>query len=183
MLATKTDRLRVTTADYPPLVHFSATISHFDDFRCILEDVLRTVMFCKSSVVWTRPLTHINYYGIVRCYWSVLIYFFNKSFTDDAFFPRKIEPLCFRLIKMPNLDPTCCQNFIPISNLSFISKTLELSLQLLLYLEDSNLVLEQIIRRKLLFTQISRTYLATDKSKVSLLTVFDISVAFYMVDH
>lgn len=48
----------------------------------------------------------------------------------------------FPALKKPNLDPSVCQNYRPISNFSFLSKTLErlVSFQLLPYLEHSGVL-------------------------------------------
>src|SRR6218665_1164490 len=52
-------------------------------------------------------------------------------------------PLVFPTLKKPNLDPDLCQNYRPISNLSFLSKTLErlVSFQLLPYIEQQDFFL------------------------------------------
>src|SRR6218665_1386682 len=83
-------------------------------------------------------------------------------------------------------------NFRPISNLSFISKTLERlgSLQLLPYLERSGLLptYQSGFRANhstetALLSLLSDIYSAIDKSQLSLLALFDVSAAFDMVDH
>src|SRR6218665_3079435 len=79
-----------------------------------------------------------------------------------------------------------------LSNLSFISKTLErlVSLQLLPYLENSGLLptYQSGFRANhsaetALLSLLSDIYSAIDKSQLSLLALFDVSTAFDMVDH
>src|SRR6218665_1218599 len=64
----------------------------------------------------------------------------KEKVRSSAF--AEASSIVFPSLKKPNLEPTNCQNFRPISNLSFISKTLErlVSLQLIPYLENSDLL-------------------------------------------
>src|SRR6218665_3501577 len=90
--------------------------------------------------------------------------------------------------RSPSLDPSLCQNYRPIANLSFLSKTLErlVSLQLLPYLEQSGLLLSMQSgfrahhsTETALLLLLSDIYTAID----TLLALFDASSAFDMVDH
>src|SRR6218665_477506 len=94
--------------------------------------------------------------------------------------------------KKPNLDPNACLNYRPISNLSYLSKTLErlVSAQLVPYLEQSGLLPPTQSGFKghhstetLLLALLSDIYTAIDRSNLSLLALFDVSAAFDMVDH
>ena len=100
--------------------------------------------------------------------------------------------LVFPTLKKPNLDANLCQNYRPISNLSFLSKTLErlVSLQLLPYLEKSGLLppsqsgfRTNHSTETVLLSLLSDIYSAIDRSQLSLLALFDVSAAFDMVDH
>src|SRR6218665_2835410 len=97
-----------------------------------------------------------------------------------------------RSFKKPKLDPTSCQNVIPISHSSFMSKPLEhpISSQLLRYFQSSGLLpthqsgfrgnhSTEPVHRSVL----SDIYSVVDKSKVSFLSLFAVFADFDMVDH
>ena len=97
------------------------------------------------------------------------------------------------VIKRAGLDPTDPGNFQPIANVSFISKVIEkiIAYQLVLYLEANNLIpaIQSGCFRKghstetLLLRLLSDIYGAIDHSQLTLLALFDVSVAFDTVDH
>ena len=100
--------------------------------------------------------------------------------------------MVFPSLKKPNLNPNLCKTFRPISNLSFLSKTLVriVSIQILPYLELSGLLPSHQSgfranhsTETALLSMLSDIYSAIDKSQVSLLALFDVSSAFDMVDH
>src|SRR5688572_30921494 len=89
-------------------------------------------------------------------------------------------------------DTNLCQNYRPISNLSFLSKTLErlVSLQLLPYLEQSGLLppnqsgfRAHHSTETALLSLLSEIYSAVDRTELTLLALYDVSAAFDMVDH
>src|SRR6218665_3919741 len=135
----------------------------------------------------------VNYTLVtVRRCRSIFALCFNRSLKEGYIPPSQKRALVFPFFKKPNLDPTNCQNFRPISNLSFISKTLErlVSLQLLPCLENSGLLptYQSGFRANhstetTLLSLLSDIYSAIDKSQLSLLALFDVSAAFDMVDH
>ena len=121
-----------------------------------------------------------------------MLYVFSRSLREGYIPPSQKRALVSPSLKKPNLDPTNCQNFRPISNLSSISKTLErlVSLQLLLYLENSGLLpaYQSGFRTNhstetALLSLLSEMYSAIVKCQLSLLAFFDVSAAFDMVDH
>ena len=121
-----------------------------------------------------------------------LLYLFNRSLSEGCIPASQKCALVFPALKKSDLDPNLCQNYRPISNLSFISKTLErlVSMQLLPYLERSGLLPSRQSGYRAnhstetaLLALLSDIYSAIDKSQVSLLALFDISAAFDMVDH
>ena len=100
--------------------------------------------------------------------------------------------LVFPTIKKPGLDTHDPLNFRPISNLSFLSKTIEQLVihRLLPYLERSGLLpsFQSGFRshhstETVLLKLLSDTYLAMDRSELTLLALFDVSAAFDTVDH
>src|SRR6218665_999992 len=121
-----------------------------------------------------------------------LLYLFNRSLSE-GFLPSFLKcSIIFPALKQSSLDPSLCQNYRPIANLSFLSKTLErlVSLQLLPYLEQSGLLpsMQSGFRahhstETALLSLLSDIYTAMDKSHVTLFALFDASSAFDMVDH
>ena len=121
-----------------------------------------------------------------------LLYMFNRSILEGHLPASQKRAIVFPTLKKPNLDPNACQNYRPISNLSFLSKTLErlVSLQFLPYLEQSGLLPSSQSgfrahhsTETALLSLLSDIYSAVDKSQVTLLALFDVSSAFDMVDH
>jgi len=92
--------------------------------------------------MWTRPTTPFVISDILDDLAPFLGYLFNRSLAEGCIPPSQKRALVFPSLKKPNLDTNLCQNYRPISNLSFLSKTLErlVSLQLLPYLEQSGLL-------------------------------------------
>src|SRR6218665_2124609 len=121
-----------------------------------------------------------------------LLYLFNRSLSE-GFLPSSQKcSIISSALKQSSLDPSLCQNYCPIANLSFLSKTLErlVSLQLLPYLEQSGLLpsMQSGFRahhstETALLSLLSDIYTAMDKSHVTLFALFDASSAFDMVDH
>ena|SRR6218665_1390464 len=70
------------------------------------------------------------------------LYLCNRSVFKGYVIPSQKPAIVFPTLKKSNLDPTFCQSYRPISNLSILSKTLErfVSHQLLSYLEISGLL-------------------------------------------
>src|SRR6218665_2207656 len=122
-----------------------------------------------------------------------LLYLFDRSLSK-GFLPSSQKcSIIFPSLKQSSLDPSLCQNYRPIANLSFLSMTLELlvSLQLLPYLEQPGLfpsMQSGFFRahhstETALHSLLSDIYTAMDTSHVTILALFDASSAFDMVDH
>src|SRR6218665_89884 len=121
-----------------------------------------------------------------------LLYIFNRSLSK-GFLPSSQKcSIIFPSLKQSSLDPSLCQNYRPIANLSFLSMTLErlVSLQRLPYLEKPGLFpsMQSGFRahhstETALLSLLSDIYTAMDTSHVTILALFDVSSAFDMVDH
>ena len=106
------------------------------------------------------------------------LYLFNRSLSEGCIPASQTRAIVFPALKKPNLDPNLCQNFRPISNLSFLSKTLErlVSMQLLPYLEHSGLLPSHQSgfrayhsTETALLSLLSYIYSAVDRSQLTLL--------------
>jgi len=120
------------------------------------------------------------------------LYLFNRSLSEGYIPVSQKRAVVFPTLKKPNLDTSLSQNYRPISNLSFLSKTVErlVSMQLLPYLERSGLLppYQSGFRANhstetALLSLLSEIYSAIDKSQLTLLALYDVSSAFDMVDH
>src|SRR6218665_2956117 len=192
MITTKTENLRASTADSPP-PFFASTDSIFDGFRPILETYLRRLLIsCNLKSCELDPLPPFIIVDVVDDIAPFLLYLFNRSLSEGYLPDSQKQALVFPTLKKPNLDPNLCQNYHPISNLSFLSKTLErlVSLQLLPYIEQSGLLppsqsgfRAHHSTETVLLSLLSDIYSAVDRSQLTLLALYDVSAAFDMVDH
>src|SRR6218665_3983239 len=87
--------------------------------------------------MWTRTPPTLHYCSKTRRRVSFFLYICNRSLLERYISPSQKRVIVLPAPKKPNLDPTLCQNYRPISSLSFLSKTLErfISIQLLPYFE------------------------------------------------
>src|SRR6218665_3564377 len=116
-----------------------------------------------------------------------LLYLFNRSLSEGYFPDSQKQALVFPTLKKSNLDSDFCQNYRPISNLSFLSKTLErlVSLQLLPYIEQSGLMppsqsgfRAHHSTETVFLSLLSDIYSAVDRSQLTLLALYEVSAAF-----
>ena len=188
----KIDNLRATTADAPP-PQYSHTENSFGGFRPILETELRQIIGSSNKKSCELdPLPPFVMVNILDDLAPFLVYVFNRSLTEGYLPASQKRAIVFPTLKKQNLDQNACQNYRPISNLSFLSKTLErlVSLQLLPYFEQAGLLpaAQSGFRghhstETALLSLLSDIYVAIDQSHLSLLALFDVSSAFDMVDH
>ena len=142
MITSKMDDLRAATADSSP-PDFVPTESIFDGFRPILEADLRRLLASSNlKSCELDPLPPFIISDIVDDIVPFLLYLFNRSLSEGCLPASQKRAIVFPSLKKPNLDPNLCQNYRPISNLSFLSKTVErlVSFQLPPYLEQSGLL-------------------------------------------
>ena len=192
MLNTKTNSLRAATTDAAPPV-FSSTSSEFDGFKPITDADLRTVFSgVNLRSCELDPLPPFIIIDLLDDLAPFFLYLFNRSLAEGCIPASQKRALVFPALKKTNLDPNDCKNYRPISNLSFLSKTLErlVSIQILPYLESSGLLPSHQSGFRVfhstetaLLSMLADIYSAIDKAQVSLLALFDVSAAFDMVDH
>src|ERR1043165_338078 len=108
------------------------------------------------------------------------MYLTGHSLTEGCLPASQKRAIVFPTLKKQNLDQNACQNYRPISNLSFLSKTLErlVSLQLLPYFEQAGLLpaAQSGFRghhstETALLSLLSDIYVAIDQSHLSLLAL------------
>ena len=107
-------------------MYMAPPTSTFVNFRLVIESDLRSVLSAvnlKSCEL--DPLPSFITVELLDDVAPFFLYVFNRSLKAGYIPPLQKRALVFPSLQKPNLDPTNCQNFRPISNLSFISKTLE----------------------------------------------------------
>jgi hypothetical protein len=172
---------------------FSSTSSEFVGFKPITDADLRTVFSgVNLRSCELDPLPPFIIIDILDDLAPFFLYLFNRSLAEGCIPASQKRALVFPALKKTNLDPNDCKNYRPISNLSFLSKTLErlVSIQILPYLESSGLLPSHQSgfrafhsTETALLSMLADIYSAIDKAQVTLLALFDVSAAFDMVDH
>ena len=113
----------------------------------------------------------------------------DKLIHYSIMFETKSRPT---LLKKPGADAADMANYRPVSNLSFLSKTVEriVAEQLNRYLTDNGLMppLQSAYRRchsteTALLRIMSDVFAAADQQRVTLLALLDLSATFDCVDH
>ena len=139
-------QLNWTVSEIPQLVHHllpTLLLSRFSrtfDLSLKLNCLIFFLHLIKNHVNLTpSPFVIVDVLDDIVPF---LLYLFNRSLSEGLLPASQKRAIVFPTLKKPNLDPSICQNYRPIANLSFLSKTLErlVSLQLLPYLEQSGLL-------------------------------------------
>ena len=116
----------------------------------------------------------------------------NASLQEGLLPVSQRHAIITPLLKKQSLDPTELKNYLPVSNLTFMSKIVEklVSERLTCYLQANNLMprLQSAYRRHhstetALLRVVSDIIRAVDSGKVALLSLLDLSAAFDTVDH
>lgn len=156
------------------------------------SDVLKII---KSSAPKTCDLDPIPTNLLFECLDEILPHLtqiINLSLSSGSFPDAYKSALVKPLLKKPSLDPNELKNFRPVSNLSFVSKIIEKIVlsQLNTHLSANNLLdpLQSAYRpghstETALVKITNDLLLALDESKLSVLTLLDLSSAFDTIDH
>ena len=191
-ISAKIDRVRADTAGMPQ-PSFSSTNSKFEKFNEVTELELRTLI--KNSKLKSCELDPLPPFILVEVLDELmpfLLLMVNHSLNEGCLPDSQKRAIVLPVIKKPGLDASEPLNFRPISNLSFLSKTIERLIlsQLLCYLNNENLLppTQSGFRRfhsteTTLLRILSDVYSAIDLSELTLLACFDVSSAFDTVDH
>ena len=117
----------------------------------------------------------------------------NLSFSEGSFLSHfKSSPVFIPILKNPTLKKDRMKNYLPVSNLSFLSKVHEKSVmnQLNSYINRSSTSNQyQFANRKLRSTESALLKIHNDiaasgnAGKITTLTLLDISAAFDTIDH
>src|SRR6218665_1590521 len=116
----------------------------------------------------------------------------NRSIQDGILPQSQKRSILIPVLKRDGLDATDPSNYRPIANVTFLSKIIErvAASQLIAYLEINKLlpVCQSGFRKghsteTLLLRLLSDIYGAVDRSRLTLLALFDVSAAFDTVDH
>ena len=192
--AAKVESVRSSTASAPlPEFIRDKCASSFDQFDKISSDEARTLVLraaeknCALDPVPTWIIKKFIY--DLAPFIAILM---NTS-TRSGLFPSTQKcAMVTPILKKPSLDPYDLSNYRPVSNLSFISKIMERSIQSQMdkYLEDHNLLpTKQSAYRKFHSTEtalrdiLSDVHTAADAGQVTLLGLLDQSSAFDVIDH
>lgn len=156
------------------------------------DEVMKLIkkMPCKSCSLDPLP-TWLMHHVLVHLI-PVITHLINVSLTNGTVPDVMKSALVTPILKKPNLDSNICNNYRPISNLSFISKVLEkvIAHRLMKHLNDNNL--QEPMQSAYKANHSTETALlrvtndirrAMDLQQVSLLVMLDMSAAFDTIDH
>lgn len=112
------------------------------EFRPVTPDTVRTVIMSSRTKSCTLdPVPTVLLKKSIDCLADSITSIINMSLTRGLFPSRLKYGLVTPVIKKQNADPDLLKNYRPITNLSFLSKTIErvASIQLHQYLQENGL--------------------------------------------
>ena len=165
----------------------------FDNFQPVSEeDVRKTILSSKPTTCPLDPIPTPLLIENLDILLPTITNFINHSLTSGIF-PENFKTAVVRpLLKKNNLDKNNLKNYRPVSNLSFLSKTIE---KLVLNQIFGHLNLHKLLSsnqsayrpnhstESALLKVTNDILLALDKGDVTVLTLLDLSAAFDTVDH
>ena len=156
------------------------------------SQIKRFIMSSKTKSCQLDPVPTWILKGCINQLLPTITEIINSS-LEQGHFPSKLkESIVYPLLKKPALDPEDNNNFRPISNLSFLSKTLEriAAVQLDNHLTDNQLYAKmQSAYRKYHSTESALLKVfndintAIDNQHECVLVLLDLSAAFDTIDH
>ena len=168
-------------------------VTSFDSFRSVTEkEVKEAILKMPKKSCELDPIPSSLFFSCLDELLPFVTDIINASLASGS------VPLSFKhasvkpLLKKSNLDPECLKNYRPVSNLPFISKLLERIVlsQCLEHLYKHELFEPfQSAYRKghstetALLRIVNDLMQASDKGKVSILSLLDLSAAFDTIDH
>ena len=126
MLSAKLDKLhvRAASATSPP-PKFVPTDVVFNNFCLITDTELRKLL--TTCNLKSCELDHLPPFVMVDVLDEIvpfLLYLFNRSLSEGLLPSSQKCSIILPALKQTSLDPSLCQNYRPIANLSFLSKTI-----------------------------------------------------------
>ena len=190
----KIEKIRQSTESAPPPVIKTRLVAeHLEKFSPVTPGEVMSLLkmsAAKQCILDPIPTWLVkNISGVLA---PVIAAMCNASFSENKV-PTKHKTAVVRpLLKKPTLDPSDLASYRPISNLSFISKTLErlVSQRLTNHIDKHNLLPPtQSAYRKNHSTETALLRIhndlvaAIDKGDIGALILLDLSAAFDTVDH
>ena len=156
------------------------------------EGLKRIIMASKPTSSTVDPIPTKIMLECMDILLPVLVRIVNSSLLA-AIVPRPFKTAIIKpLLKKNGLDTNDCNNYRPVSNLSFVSKILErvVSKQLVQHLNANNLLdpFQSAYRHghsceTSLLRLLNDVLCSTDRGDLSLLVLLDLSAAFDVIDH
>jgi hypothetical protein len=190
----KIAEIRQSTVTAPPPIIAGRTVAHkLDSFSPITpEEVMLLLNRSSNKQCILDPIPTWLLKSVSSHIAPVIATMCNKSFAQSVFPDLHKKAVVRPLLKKPNLDTSDLASYRPISNLSFISKTLErlVSRRFTKHSDEQGLFSDtQSAYRENYSTETALVRLhndivtAIDHGEVGALVLLDLSAAFETVDH
>ncbi len=159
---------------------------------CSAAEVRAAIMQAPAKSCSLDPIPHFLLLEVLDDLLPFLQLAINTSLSEGSLPISQKFAIVTPIIKKPGLDPETLSSYRPISNLSFLSKTVEriVASRLNAYLHAHSLLprLQSAYRshhstETALLKVTSDIFDAADRSEVTLLALLDLSAAFDTVDH
>ena len=180
-----------TDGSPPPDVRATAVTS-MDVFQSVTEADVRRVMASPSKSLSLDPIPTFLLKEVIDVLLPFITALINASLSQGRLPMSQKQAFVTPLLKKAGLDAADMANYRPVSNLTFLSKTVErvVAKQLNGYLAANGLLprLQSAYRRghsteTALLRVMSDVFAAADQKRVTLLALLDLSAAFDCVDH
>jgi Reverse transcriptase (RNA-dependent DNA polymerase)/Endonuclease-reverse transcriptase len=188
------ERIRSLTANAPPPVITDRSVSEpLTHFKPVTSEEVMSVLRktpAKQCSLDPVPTWLVKQLGSIFA--PVIANLCNSSFDQRTLPADQKRAITRPLLKKPSLDASDVNNYRPISNLSFLSKTIErlVDAQLVSYADKNSLFpVYQSAYRAHHSTETALVHLyndmvlAVDKGEVGALMLLDMSAAFDTIDH
>ena len=189
----KVRSVRESTSTAPPPMLLPGQTSSMSVFEtCSQEDVRKMILNSPVKACPQDPIPTFLLREFIDDLLPYITLLCQKSLKDGSVPISQKTAVVSPILKQVNLDPNECQNYRPISNLTFLSKLLERLVvqQLTGYLDRAGLMpVNQSAYRQYHSTEtallkvVSDVAEAMDVGKLTLMGMLDISAAFDTVDH
>ena len=165
-------------------------LAHFQNAS--VEEITKFILESNNKNCELDPIPTIVLKKAIHLLAPFITLIINKTFSEGSVPISLKEALVRPALKKPSLDPDQIKNYRPVSNLPYLSKILEKTVNSRLdsHLEGNGLLdIFQSAYRKghstetALLRIVNDVLLALDEGKATLLIMLDVSAAFDVVDH